>query len=72
MGQSLHSDVVREGHIGLTWNNLVDFCEQTSPVDQRKLITTITEIDLANGDVIHFLNYLVDGMIKSMGLDSFA
>lgn len=63
-GQSLDTGICREGHIGLTWENLVDFCDEISPKDQKGIIDTLTKIDFNNGDVFHFLNYLVDGMCQ--------
>ena len=65
-GQSVYTEVVRDGHFGLTWQHLIEFCDQISPVDQQNIINTITKIDFYNGDVFHFLNYLVDGMILSL------
>lgn len=70
-GHSVDESVEREGHIGLTWENLIEFCEQIAPEDQEKIIETCTKIDFKHGDVFHFLNYLIDGMIKSMNLELF-
>ena len=58
-GQTVDTAVERDGHIGLTWENLIEFCEQVNPKDQEKIIETCTKIDFNNGDVFHFLNYLV-------------
>ena len=67
-GFSVDSTLNREGHIGLTWENLIEFCEQLSESDQEKIIDTCTEIDFFNRDVFHYLNFLVDGMIQSFDL----
>jgi hypothetical protein len=65
-GQRLDASVERDGHIGLTWENLVDFCEQVSPSDQAAIIEMLTKIDFNNGDVFHYLNFLMDGMVASV------
>jgi hypothetical protein len=65
-GQDIYAEVEREGHFGLTWKHLIDFCEQINPKDQSKIIENCTIIDFKNGDVFHFLNFLIDGMIKSL------
>jgi hypothetical protein len=70
-GHSTDDAVVREGHFGLTWQNLIEFCESVNPQDKQQIITTCTKIDFLNGDVFHFLNYLVDGMIQSMHGDNY-
>jgi hypothetical protein len=70
-GRSTDDGIVREGHFGLTWQNLIEFCEAISPQDRKKIINTCTKIDFMNGDVFHFLNYLVDGMIQSMHGDNY-
>jgi len=71
-GQSVETEIKRDGHIGLTWEHLIEHCEGSSPDDQIKIMETCMKIDFGNGDVFHFLNYLVDGMIKSMNLEAFA
>ncbi|UXQ88772.1 hypothetical protein [Tenacibaculum phage Larrie] len=45
---------------------LVDFIAENEEFhDQIK--TTLLTIDLTNGDVFHYLNFLAEGMVKACG-----
>jgi hypothetical protein len=60
------------GHIGLNYNTLVDFIEESTTAEQKNSIhTMLTKIDFANGDVFDYLDHLMNGMIKACGLDFF-
>jgi hypothetical protein len=60
------------GHIGLSYNTLVDFIEESTTAAQKNSIhTMLTKIDFANGDVFDYLDHLMNGMIKACGLDFF-
>ena len=67
-GRSLETEMIVEGHYGLTYEMLVDFiCEAK---DYHKQIrTTLVKIDFMNGDVFHYLNHLTIGMLKSLGYE---
>lgn len=68
-GVSIDAEIKKEGHIGLTWNHLIQFVE-SMPEYHDTIRQTLVKIDFLNGDVFHYLNYLVDGMIKAKGLNS--
>lgn len=65
-GRSLQSEITLEGHIGLTWEMLIDFIEPMTE-HHSTIRTTLVKIDFLNGDVFHFLTHLADGMVKSLG-----
>ena len=53
-----------EGNINLTWHVVIEFiCNLQSHI-QADIRNKLVVIDFKNGDVFHFLNYIVDGMIK--------
>ena len=65
-GKSLDSTINLDGHIGLTYQMLVDFiCENKEY--HKQIRNTLVKIDFQNGDVFHYLDYLAVGMIKALG-----
>lgn len=62
-GKDLDSTIKLDGHIGLTYQMLVDFiCEMK---DYHEIIRkTLVKIDFLNGDVFHYLNHLASGMVS--------
>ena len=65
-GVDLDSEIKIDGHFGITYSMLVDFiCKQE--LYHNQIRTTLVKIDFMNGDVFHYLNYLANGMVKSMG-----
>ena len=65
-GRSLESEIELDGHVGLTYQMLVDFiCEAREYHSQIR--SMLVRIDFANGDVFHYLNHLAEGMVKSLG-----
>jgi hypothetical protein len=53
------------GHIGLTYEMLIDFI--VSMPDYHKTIrTTLVKIDFLNGNVFHYLHHLAEGMVASV------
>lgn len=66
-GRDIEADLNIDGHIGLSYQNLVEFIANTSPEDQAKIRNTLVMIDFKGGDVFHFLDHLVKGMLVSMG-----
>jgi len=70
-GQSLENGPNIDGHIGLTWEHLIDFIE-TAPEHHEEIRKTLVGIDFQNRDVFHYLTFLSDAMIKAKGLDTFS
>ncbi|MDS1821128.1 hypothetical protein QX249_10690 [Vibrio parahaemolyticus] len=70
-GQSLENGPNIDGHIGLTWEHLIDFIE-TIPAHHEEIRKTLVGIDFQNGDIFHYLTFLSDAMIKAKGLDTFS
>jgi hypothetical protein len=68
-GKSLETEVHIEGHIGLTYENLVEFLDECPEAIQHQVRTTLVKIDFQNGDVFHYLDFLTKGMVKSMGYE---
>lgn len=64
-GKSLDDEIQIEGHIGLTYEMLVDFIE-SMPEYHDRIKRRIVQIDFNNGDVFRYLNYLAEGMVKSL------
>lgn len=65
-GKDIDSCIPLEGHIGLTWEDLIDFiCSM--PEYHSSIRKTLVMIDFKNGDVFHYLNHLALGMVKSVG-----
>ena len=64
-GRELTDTIELEGHIGLTYQMLVDFIE-TMPEYHAQIRQTLVKIDVLNGDVFDFLNHLAEGMVASV------
>lgn len=65
-GKSLESEIIIEGHFGLTYQMLVDFIEEAKDY-HKEIKTMLVKIDFMNGDVFHYLQHLAVGMVKSLG-----
>ena len=65
-GHSTEDEINIEGHVGLTWQMLIDFIQEM-PQYHNDIRTTLVKIDFKNGDVFHYLNFLAVGMVKSLG-----
>lgn len=65
-GKSLDTEISIDGHIGLTYEMLVDFIVEAKPY-HKQIRTTLVKIDFHNGDVFHYLQHLAEGMVKSLG-----
>lgn len=62
--------VERDGHTNLSYRNLIEFIEhEVDEKDQKAIHDMLVKIDFANGDIEHYLNFLIDGMLKAMGFD---
>lgn len=69
-GRDVEADLNREGHIGLCYQNLIEFIEGNCSESERSAIYhTLTMIDFKNGDVFHYLDHLVSGMLATIGMD---
>ena len=65
-GVSLESEIKIDGHIGLTYQMLVDYIVEMKPY-HKEIRKTLVMIDFKNGDVFHYLDYLTKGMLKACG-----
>ena len=65
-GGDVEKDLNRPGHIGLCYDNLIEFIMQMPASIQQDIRDTLVMIDYKNGDVFHYLNHLVDGMIDAL------
>ena len=55
-----------DGHIGFTYDMLIDaICAMPAPT-KRKIRMTLVKIDFANGDVDHFLHYIARGLLNGV------
>ena len=67
-GIDLDADIKLDGHIGLTWQMLVDFISSPELKTHHNTIReTLVKIDFLNGDVFHYLRHLAEVMVKSLG-----
>jgi hypothetical protein len=64
-GRSLEATIPLEGHIGLTYEMLVDFIA-SAPEYHKQIRNTLVYIDYKNGDVFHYLHYLAAGMVECL------
>ena len=65
-GVSLEAEIEIDGHIGLTYQMLVDYIVEMKPY-HKEIRKTLVMIDFKNGDVFHYLDYLTKGMLKAIG-----
>ncbi len=65
-GRSTSDEIALDGHIGLTYEMLIDYIEE-APQYHVEIKTMIVRIDFKNGDVFHYLDFLAAGMIKALG-----
>jgi len=66
-GVSLECDIDLEGHVGLTYQMLVDFIVGQAVLYHEKIRMTLVKIDFNNGDVFDYLDHLAEGMVKACG-----
>ncbi len=68
-GRDMDDGVGLDGHIGLTWQMLVDFiCQPDMAGYHRQIRNTLVLIDFKNGDVFHYLRHLAVGMVDAVGM----
>ncbi len=65
-GRAIDDDLDIDGHIGLTYEMLIDFI-MDCPEQHRVIRTTLVKIDYCNGDVFHYLRHLANGMLAACG-----
>ena len=65
-GRDITDEINLEGHIGLTWEMLLDYIE-TAPSFHGQIKDTLVKIDFMNGDVFHYLTHLAKGMVAACG-----
>ena len=63
-GMDLESEIGLEGHIGLTWQMLVDYVVEATDY-HKQIRATLVHIDFKNGDVFHYLRHLAKGMVAA-------
>lgn len=67
-GTALDEEIGIDGHIGLTWEMLIDFVAADDLKRYHgKIRSTLVKIDFCNGDVFHYLRHLAEGMVKALG-----
>ncbi len=65
-GRSMDDEIQIDGHFGLTWDMLADYV-QTATEYHEQIRSTVVMIDFKNGDVFHYLKFLAEGMVASLG-----
>ena len=67
-GVDMDTDIGIDGHIGLTYEMLVDFiCQSVMSSHHATIRKTQVLIDFKNGDVFHYLRHLATGMVAACG-----
>jgi hypothetical protein len=59
----IKSDGLFGDHI-VPMNVLIEFIDGLDITSQQKIKDTLVQIDFKNGDILHFLNYLTEGMVQ--------
>jgi uncharacterized protein YueI len=67
-GRSTQTEINLKGHIGLTYQMLIDYIEEAKEYHQT-IKTTLVKIDFLNGDIFHYLDFLAVGMVKALGYE---
>jgi hypothetical protein len=70
-GHSINADLDREGHIGLTYEHLIEFIVSMPTNVQIAVRDMCVMIDFHNGNVFDYFDYLINGMVEARGLDKF-
>lgn len=63
-GIDLEQDLNIEGQINLTVATVLEFIYNCPAEIQKKIVRTFVQIDFANGDVMHYIKYIANGMAK--------
>lgn len=66
-GVDLEADIGIEGHIGLTYQMLIDFIVSEAKPQHPQIRATLVKIDFLNGDVFDYLRHLARGMLAAAG-----
>ena len=60
-----------KGHIGLTIEMLIEFIYQNNINIIEEIESMFRRIDFKNGDIMHYVNFLAESMVKSMNFENF-
>lgn len=63
-GIDIDKDLNIEGQINLTTRTVLEFIYQMPTDIQKKVAKTFIQIDFKNGDIMHYIEYLANGMAK--------
>jgi len=67
-GRDIDANLDIEGNV--TYRHLIDFINDVARDEDKKRIKgTLVNIDYSNGNVFHYLDHLVNGMLKAKKLD---
>jgi hypothetical protein len=61
-GKSIYDEIPLDGHIGLTWEHLIEFIDRC-PEYHQQIRRTLVLIDFKNGDIFDYLVHLANGMV---------
>ncbi len=64
-GVDLETEIKIEGHIGFTYQMLVDLIVEEKAY-HKQIRNTLIMIDFKNGDVFHYLDHLAREILKAM------
>ncbi len=65
-GRNLDDEIGIDGHIGLTWEMLIDFIA-AAKAEHKRIRSMLVKIDFCNGDVFDYLRHLANGMLAACG-----
>ena len=65
-GTDLEACIEIDGHIGLTWQMLVDYIVEAEEY-HGEIRRMLIRIDFMNGDVFHYLTHRAKGMLAACG-----
>ncbi len=65
-GVDLETDIGLDGHLGLTWQMLINYVVEARE-HHATIRRTLVVIDFKNGDVFHYLRHLAAGMVAACG-----
>lgn len=63
-GKSIDDVIEIEGHIGVTYEMLIDYIASAREYHQQ-IKNTLVQIDFKNGDVFHYLDFLAKSMCEA-------
>ena len=63
-GISTEREIELEGNFGFTIQMVIDYVCKTPKHTQKKIRDTFVQIDFRNGDVMHYINFLANGIVN--------